>query len=230
MALAQRLERCLAEAKQPIEELVGEVTESTPDHKKRHCPFNQGCPRCHWIKRGEKLCQKYGRVREELIPLTGEFWPQPRQPSRGGHWALGCAVCALLNEAYTSGMNIPYGSAKHERRHRIFDTKWTRYEIRTIDLIHLREHARSDQHLRALRYLLRRGSNSADAEQTSNDSEGSGVTTCSRLGTGCPPPQHVGGSSPGLPPSPCSACNEPDLDYLLAATTMSDVLNTCLFF
>ena len=155
---AQRLEQRMAAAKQrldavkgPIEKLVGEVTESTPDHKIRHWPFLWNCPRCHWIKKGEEFCQKYGRVHAKLIPLTGEFWLQPRQPRRGGHWALGCAVCALLNEAYTSGMDIPYESAKHERKSRIFDTKWTRYEIRAIDLTKLREHARSDQYLRALR-------------------------------------------------------------------------------
>ena len=108
--------------------------------------------------------------------MTGEFWYAPRQPRRGGHWALGCTVCALVNVSYTRGLKVPNKSAKLRRSMRHFDTKWARQEIRTIPQVSLLvQHARGDQHMRALRFLNRQGSNDAAAEDTPSDCEGSGV-------------------------------------------------------
>ena len=101
-------------AERSKEKLVGPVTETTRDHKNRHFPFNESCPRCHWIKKGDQWSQKYGRVPEgRRTPLTGEYWCMPRQPRRGGQWALGCTVCALVNESYSRGSKTPGTSAKH---------------------------------------------------------------------------------------------------------------------
>ena len=59
---------------------------------------------------------------------------------------------------------------------RHFDTKWARQEIRTIPQVSLLvQHARGDQHMRALRFLNRQGSNDAAAEDIPSDCEGSGV-------------------------------------------------------
>ena len=158
------------------EELVGPVTESNRDHMRRHWPFNESCPRCHWIKEGDQWSQQNGRVPEgRRTPLTGEYWCMPRQPRRGGQWALGCTVCALVNESYKPGSKTTRLEAKHKRTSR-FDTKWARLEVRTIPQASLlSQHARGAQHMRALALLNRQGSNEAAAEDTPSDFEGSGV-------------------------------------------------------
>ena len=162
---------------QSKEELVGPVTETTRDHKKRHHPFNDDCPRCHWIKMGEKWSQTCGKVPEgRRTPMTGEYWCVPRQPRRGGHWALGCTVCALVNESNAlskkTPSQTPATSKKQKRTFREFDTKWARYEVRTkpqSSLLH--QHARQDQHTRALTYLNRQASNEDAAEDTPSECE-----------------------------------------------------------
>ena len=107
--------------------------------------------------------RKHGRVPEgRQTPVTGEYWCVPRQRRRGGHWALGCTVCANLKRSNW----IKY------------DTRWARYEIRTIpQACIMTAHARSDQHIRALnvRLLHRPGSDEAAAQDTPTDCEGSGV-------------------------------------------------------
>ena len=113
-------------------------------------------------------------------PLTGEYWCMPRQPRRGGHWALGCTVCTLVNESYIAGSKTPSRtpgtSAKQERSLREFDTKWARHEVRTIpQSCLLNQHARGAQHMRALRFLNRQGSNVAAADDTPSECEGNGV-------------------------------------------------------
>ena len=195
--------------KQSNATLVGLVTETTRDHMKRHYPFNESCPRCHWIKKGEKWSQNFGRVPISLrTPLTGEYWCTPRKPRRGGHWALGCTVCALANESYAPGSTTPSQtpdtSATRKRtfmdqESSVFDTKWARHEVRTMpQASRLVQHARHPQHRRALRDLNRQGSNEAAAEDTPNMV--SSVEWCPCLVTGCPLSQRAGGSSPGLPP------------------------------
>ena len=163
-------------AQQNVEELVGPVTETTESHQRRHCPFNDSCTRCHWIQEGSKWVRKHGRVPAgHRTPLTGEFWLQPRQPRRGGQWALGCSICALVSES----CNRAVESAKHKRKLRGFDTKWARYEIRSITQVgHIDQHARKDMHVQALRIL-----NHCDLS----------------LGTGSPHSQLVSGSSRGPP-------------------------------
>ena len=143
---------------------------------RRHGPFNERCPRCYWIKKGEQWSQQYGRVPEgRRTPLTGEYWCVPRQPRRGGQWALGCTVCALVNESYKLGLKTAGTSAKHKQRSQ-FDTKWSRHEVRTIPQASLfSQHTRSAQHARALGLLNRQGSNEAAAEDTPSECEGSGV-------------------------------------------------------
>ena len=159
------------------DDLVGPVTETTRDHMKRHWPFNEHCPRCHWIKKGDEWRQRHGRVPEgHRTPLTGEFWCMPRQPRRGGQWALGCTVCGLVNESCIRGEKTTGKSAKLKRRRQDFDTKWARQEVRSIQQASLiAQHARGDQHMRALRFLNRPASNEAAAEETPSDCEGSGV-------------------------------------------------------
>ena len=162
---------------QSKEELVGPVTETTRDHKKRHHPFNDDCPRCHWIKMGEKWSQTCGKVPECCRNhRTGEYWCKPRQPRRGGHWALGCTVCALVNESNAPSKKTPSQtpatSKKQKRTLREFDTKWARHEVRTIpqsSLLH--QHARQHLHTRALRYLNRLASDEAAAEDTPSECE-----------------------------------------------------------
>ena len=152
--------------------------------------------------------QSYGRVPEgRRTPLIGEYWCMPRQPRRGGHWALGCTVCALVSESDAPGLKTPSQtpgtSAKHKRIFRQFDTKWARHEVRTMpQACSLNQHARGPQHVRALAYLNRqvptrllRRILRANA-RVMVSSEG----VCPSLGTGCPLSQRVGGSSPGLPP------------------------------
>ena len=155
--------RPAARSEKELEELVGPATETTRDHQRRHWPFNESCPRCHWIKKGDQLLRKYGRVPEgRQTPVTGEYWCVPRQRRRGGHWALGCTVCANLKRSNW----IKY------------DTRWARCEIRTIpQACIMTAHARSDQHIRALnvRLLHRPGSDEAAAQDTPTDCEGSGV-------------------------------------------------------
>ena len=144
--------------------LVGDVTETTEEHMKRHFPFNESCPRCQWIRHGDKWNEKYCIVpSSQRTPLTGEYWCVPRQPRRGGKWALGCTVCALAHESNTRGSNnrVSGLSARQQRRRdRRFDTKWARQEIRSVlDVSGVKQHARGVKHNRALRLLNRLESN-----------------------------------------------------------------------
>ena len=163
-AMAQpgpRHHKASSTAQQAMKELVGPVTETTQDHMKRHDPPNESCPRCHWIQKGEQLSQRLGKVPEAMrTPLTGNYWCMPRQHRRGGTWAIGCMVCALVNESHTPASTTRPNRAakeKHNRRKlREFDTKFARFEIRSIPQASLlTQHARNQVHVRALRWLNR---------------------------------------------------------------------------
>ena len=146
-------------AAQSKEELVGPVTETTGDHKRRHrpCYFYTNCPRCQWIQNGDQWCQEYARVPEShRTPWTGEYWCVPRQASRGGQWALGCTVCALVNESCARGSGTPGKSATGKKfllKRYVVDSKWARHEIRTVRKSSIKQHADTEQHKRALRVL-----------------------------------------------------------------------------
>ena len=191
-----------------VGDLVGPVTESTRDHMKRHNPFDVNCPRCHWIKNGDKWSESCGKVPAgRQTPLTGEYWCMPRQPRRGGQWALGCTVCALVNESNAPGTKkpsqTPGTSAKNKRALREFDTKWARHEVRTIPQPStLNQHVRQTStsvhwhiSIGRVRTRLQQRTLRANARVMAS-SKG----MCPSLGTGCPLSQRVGGSSPGLPP------------------------------
>ena len=148
-------------AQQAMKELVGPVTETREDHMKRHDPPNESCPRCHWIQKGAELTKRFGKVPEGMrTPLTGNYWCMPRQPRRGGTWAIGCTVCALVNESHAPASTTrPNRAAKgkhYRRKLREFATKFARFEIRSIPQPSLlNRHARGQPHVRALRWLNR---------------------------------------------------------------------------
>ena len=58
-----------------MKELVGPVTETTEDHKKRHDPPNKSCPRCHWIEKGaERAGMELHKDDEAAMDLLDELF------------------------------------------------------------------------------------------------------------------------------------------------------------
>ena len=101
--------------------------------------------------------QRFGKVPEGMrTPLTGNYWCTPRQHRRGGTWAIGCTVCALVNESHTNASTTRPKEKHNRRKLREFDTKFARFEIRSIPQPSLfTQHARGPLHVRALRLLNR---------------------------------------------------------------------------
>ena len=127
--------------------LVGPVTESKADHLRRHNGFHAKCPRCRFYKNGERWRVDYGTVEDPRFKAgsRGQVavaeWLAVRPAHLGGHWALGCRICACAAEC-------PRPETLVGARH-----KWARYEATPIKaVLHaLREHSASVAHREAVK-------------------------------------------------------------------------------
>jgi len=138
---------------------VGDVSESDTQHRKRHPEFRPDCPRCvysEWRSRWEK---SYGSYRHEVHGHKAvTVWLAPRLARLGGLWAVGCLFCAhwaqrqadLKTAAKTSMIAV----AKRGRGPRDGNTKWARFEVRSITQVAMRgisQHAQTLMHRKATR-------------------------------------------------------------------------------
>lgn len=73
---------------------VGLVSETKEQHLARHNGGLHTCPRCRWHKWGATWVATYGSFESITGPREKVIWLAERPPRWGGHWGLGCAVCA----------------------------------------------------------------------------------------------------------------------------------------
>ena len=76
-------------------DIIGDVTETDAQHRKRHPSIRSDCPRCQHLQYGPKWEKHYGSHRSEADgKRTATVWLAPRPRRLGGLWGLGCIFCA----------------------------------------------------------------------------------------------------------------------------------------
>ncbi|CAE7204721.1 unnamed protein product [Symbiodinium natans] len=114
-----------------------------------HESFNSKCPRCWFVKFRSKWQRSHGSfLQQSEGQRVRTAWLAERPASLAGEWAVGCAPCAALRARAAQSDS----RARHLRRR--FDTKFARYEIRTLSQMQassFQNHAESDIHKRAIR-------------------------------------------------------------------------------
>ena len=129
-------------------EILGSVAEPSDAHRRRHRTFYKHCPRCTWYKFESEWRQTCCSIRkEDQGSLQLRCWAQERPAHLGGTWALGCVVCSQAAKLIYEdlGEEVKWKWATHQYRGL----------MRSFDLI---QHARSEGHRRALRFLQDPGS------------------------------------------------------------------------
>ena len=145
------------------EGLVGNVSETDAQHRKRHPSFRPDCPRCQYLRYRPSWEKHYGSYRSEAQGTrSATIWLAARPARLGGTWGLGCAFCAQWAQqqadrksaARVAGVAVP----KRGRGARDGQTKWARFEIRAATQVAMRgvsQHAQTLMHRRATRaYFL----------------------------------------------------------------------------
>ena len=141
------------------EAIVGKVAETDAQHRKRHPRFRSDCPRCQYLKYGPQWEKHYGSYRSEVQgQRAATVWLAPRPTHFGGSWALGCTFCSHWAQrqagrkaaARAAGVVLP----KRGRGARDGQTKWARFEIRSLTQVAMRgvsQHANTLMHRKATR-------------------------------------------------------------------------------
>jgi len=139
--------------------LIGDVAESDAQHRKRHPIIRSDCPRCQYMKYGPQWEKHYGSYRSEAHgKRSATVWLTPRPARLGGSWGLGCTFCAhwaqqqadRRSAARVAGDVLP----KRGRGARDGQTKWARFEIRSLTQVAMRgvsQHAKTLMHRKATR-------------------------------------------------------------------------------
>ena len=78
----------------------GSADETDAQHRKRHPKFVALCGRCTYDKNRVSLEKSYGSCGTPGAPAGHRtVWAAPRPARMGGHWGVGCVVCARQCEA-----------------------------------------------------------------------------------------------------------------------------------
>ena len=140
-------------------DIIGDVTETDAQHRKRHPSIRSDCPRCQHLRYGPKWEKHYGSHRSEADgKRTATVWLAPRPRRLGGLWGLGCIFCARWAQqqadrksaSRAAGVVLP----KRGRGARDGQTKWARFEIRSLTQVAMRgvsQHAQTLMHRKATR-------------------------------------------------------------------------------
>lgn len=133
-----------------IGSVVGCVTETDAQHRRRHHPFKKNCARCIYLALRSNFESGYGSYKHELGDKRARtVWLASRPTKWQGVWGLGCIFCACRAQALMHGDDRP-----SKRRRSYGNTKWARYEIRSLTQIAsrgIRQHAETMQHRVAVR-------------------------------------------------------------------------------
>ena len=170
------------------ESQVGSASESDWAHRRRHPVRVKDCARCAFLAIGPQLRQGHGSYKHEVQGERARTVWLTQRPSRlPGLWGVGCTFCALAAQRRADARGrmdedvgalgstgLPWRSCRG-RRAPLANTKWARYEIRTISQMAVRgvrQHAETLQHRRAARaYFMPERADTIVSSQAHGDDE-----------------------------------------------------------
>ena len=146
--------------------MVGPITESRDAHLKRHQGGMKACPRCRWYASGHTWMATYGGLATQGLragPLQRFCWIAERPAAWGGHWGLGCTLCAdalgkraCAASAPSRGERVRQPGGKWGGPQWRLSGHWARFDVRsmTLQAEQIRQHACSDMHKLAVQAFL----------------------------------------------------------------------------